>query len=106
MPEGKLTLRWQFQVTGPPDFKTGKGTPGTGVLFVDGKPVGGGKIAITCPLAYGLSGDGLSCGRDTLTPVSADYHNRGEYAFTGTIRRVIVDTGNDQKPLPKAPTRD
>ena len=31
---------------------------------------------------------------------------RGEYAFTGTIRRVIVDIGGDQKPMPKTPERD
>jgi arylsulfatase A-like enzyme len=104
VPEGKLTLSMQFQVTGPPDFKAGKGAPGTATLFVNGKQVGIGKIAVTCPLAYSLSGDGLSCGRDTLTPVSADYH--GENAFTGTIRRVIVDIGNDQKPMPKTPDRD
>jgi hypothetical protein len=106
LPEGKLTLRCDFQVTGPPDFKIGKGTPGTVMLSVNGKQAGIGKIAATCPLAYSLSGDGLSCGRDTLTPVSADYHGRGEYAFTGTIRRVIVDIGNDQKPMPKTPDRD
>ena len=102
--EGKLTLSMQFQVTGPPDFKEGKGAPGTVKLFANGKQIGIGKIAVTCPLAYSLSGDGLSCGRDTLTPVSADY--RGEYTFTGTIRRVIVDIGNDQKPMPKNPERD
>jgi arylsulfatase A-like enzyme len=106
MPEGKLTLSMQFQVTGPPDFKAGKGAPGTATLFVNGKQVGIGKIAVTCPLAYSLSGDGLSCGRDTLTPVSADYHGRGEFVFSGTIRRVIVDVGNDQKPMPKLPERD
>ena len=73
-------------------------------LSVNGKQVGIGKIPVTCPLAYSLSGDGLCCGRDTLTPVSADYHD--EYVFTGTIRRVIVDIGNDQKPMPKGPDRD
>jgi arylsulfatase A-like enzyme len=104
LPEGKLTLSMQFQVTGPPDLKAGKGAPGMVTLFVDGKQVGVGKIAMTCPLAYSLSGDGLSCGRDTLTSVSADYH--GENGFTGTLRRVIVDTGNDQKAAPKAPERD
>ena len=106
LPTGKLTVTWQFQVTGPPDFKAGKGAPGTGKLFVNGKQAAIGKIAVTCPLAYGLSGDGLSCGRDTLTPVSADYYGRGEYAFTGAIRRVIVDIGNDQKQMPKAPERN
>ncbi len=104
VPEGKAMLRWEFTVTGPPDFKVGKGAPGAGKLFINGKQVGAGKIAVTCPLAYGLSGDGLSCGRDTLTPVSADY--RDEYPFTGTIRRVVVDVGPVKTPAPKAPDRD
>jgi arylsulfatase len=95
-----VTLRWEFKKTGPPDFKVGKGAPGTGKLFINGKQVGEGKIPVTCPIAYGLSGDGLSCGRDTLTPVSADY--REEYPFTGIIRRVIVDLGSDQHPMPEA----
>jgi arylsulfatase len=106
LPEGKSTVRWEFQATAPPDFKEGTGAPGAGKLFVNGSLVGSGKIERTCPLAYGLSGDGLSCGRDTLTPVSADYHGRGEYVFTGMIRRVIVDVAPPGQPLPKTPDRD
>jgi arylsulfatase len=104
IPSGAVSLRWEFKRTGPPDFKLGKGAPGVGTLFVNGKEAGSGKIAVTCPLAYGLSGDGLSCGRDTLTPVSADY--RGENPFTGVIRRVVVDVGNDGHPAPKPKERD
>lgn len=104
VPAGKVTLRWEFKVTGPPDFRVGKGAPGTGKLFINDKEVGEAKIEFTCPLAYGLSGDGLSCGRDTLTPVSADY--KAEYPFTGTIRRVIVDLSKDQKEAPMPPKRD
>ncbi len=106
LPEGKSSVRWEFQVTAPPDFKKGSGAPGAGRLYVNGKLVGAGTIERTCPLAYGLSGDGLCCGRDTLTPVSADYHGRGEYAFTGTINRVIVDVGTAMQPPPKTPDRD
>lgn len=106
LPEGKATLRWHFQATAPPDFKKGTGAPGTGRLFINDKLVGTGRIERTCPIAYGLSGDGLSCGRDTLTPVSADYARVIEYPFTGTIRRVVVElTAPGQQP-PKAPDRD
>lgn len=104
IPTGTVTLRWEFQVTGPPDFKAGKGAPGVGKLFINGKEVAAGKIADTIPLAYGLSGDGLSCGRDTLTPVSADY--REEYVFTGTIRRVLVDVTPAKSAAPSPPERD
>jgi arylsulfatase len=106
VPAGKATLRWEFTRTGPPDFKVGKGAPGSGKLFINGKQVGEGKIAITCPIAYGLSGDGLSCGRDTLTPVSADYGRMIEYPFTGRIIRVVVDVGVDREPAPDPRPRD
>jgi arylsulfatase len=104
VPSGKVTLRWEFLTTGKPDFSTGKGSPGKGALFINGTKVGEGKNSVTCPRAYGLSGEGLSCGRDTLTPVSADY--REEYPFTGVIRRVVVDVGADQTAAPKGPDRD
>jgi arylsulfatase len=104
LPAGEASLRWEFAVTGTPDFKLGKGAPGTGKLFINDKQVGEGKIAVTCPIAYGLSGDGLSCGRDTGTPVSADY--RGEYPFTGIIRRVLVDVGPNQHAAPATKNRD
>jgi arylsulfatase A-like enzyme len=104
LPTGKATLRWEFAATTPPDFKAGKGAGGTGRLFINGKQVGEGVIPVTCPLAYSLSGDGLCCGRDTLTSVSADYHS--ENPFTGTIRRVVVDLGATRTPPPKTPARD
>src|SRR5262249_12483715 len=104
LPPGKATVRWEFTKTGPPDFKLGKGAPGAGKLFINGKQVGEGKIGVTCPIAYGLSGDGLSCGRDTLTPVSADYGY--EFPFTGTIRQVTVDVGGDAHPAPEPRPRD
>jgi arylsulfatase len=104
VPAGKVTLRWEFTSTGAPNFKLGRGAPGKGKLFINGKMAGEGTIDVTCPVAYGLSGDGLCCGKDTGTPVSADY--RGEYPFTGAIRRVVVDVGANRHPAPKALNRD
>jgi len=97
VPAGKVTFRWEFTRTGVPDFKVGKGAPGTGKLFINGKQVGEGKIAVTCPIAYGLSGDGLSCAKDTGTAVSADYFG-SEFPFTAKIYRVVVEVGADQHP--------
>lgn len=97
IPTGKVALKVEFQRTGNPDFKLGKGAPGVAKLFINGKQVGEGKIAVTCPIAYGLSGDGLSCGRDTGTAVSADYNGQ-EFPFTARIFRVVVTVGNDQHP--------
>jgi arylsulfatase len=106
LPTGKATLRWEFHTTTPPDFKSGKGAGGTGRLIINGKKVAEGPIPVTCPLAYSLSGDGLSCGRDTLTAVSADYGRETEFPFTGVIRRVVVDLAPQQTAIPRTPDRD
>jgi arylsulfatase A-like enzyme len=106
VPKGKLSLRMEFKTTGPPDFKIGKGSPGIATLFINDKEVGTGKIPVTTPMAYSLSGDGLSVGRDTLSAVSLDYAGSTFPFIGGTIRRVTVDTGNDQPPMPKLPERD
>src|SRR2546423_14640075 len=96
----------EFKQTGPPDFKIGKGAPGTVTLFINGKQVGEGKIPVTVPIQYSLSGDGLSVGRDTLSAVSLDYMG-SNFPFTGgVIRRVTVDVGNDQHPAPPPKFRD
>lgn len=103
VPAGKVSLRVEFVRTGAPDFKVGKGAPGDVKLFINGKQVGEGKIPVTCPLHFGLSGDSLCCGWDSVSPVSADY--RGEYHFTGALRQVTVNVG-DQHPTPKPRERD
>jgi arylsulfatase len=105
VPAGKLSLSMEFKTTGPADFKNGKGAPGIVTLFINDKAVGSGKIATTCPIGYSLSGDGLSVGRDTLSAVSLDYMG-SEFPFTGTIRRVVVELGNDQLPAPRPKFRD
>jgi len=73
VPAGKVTLRMEFKKTGAPDFKVGKGAPGTVALFINGNAVGSGEIPVTVPIGYSLSGDGLAIGRDTLSAVSLDY---------------------------------
>jgi arylsulfatase len=105
VPAGKLTLSMEFKKTGAADFKNGKGAPGTVTLYINDKAVGSGTIPVTCPLAYSLSGDGLSVGRDTLSAVSLDYAG-SEFPFTGTVRHVVVDLGNDQHVAPQPKFRD
>src|SRR5262249_44818634 len=105
LPAGTLKLRMEFSKTGAPDFKIGKGSPGTVRLFVDEKMAGEGKIPVTVPLGYGLSGDGLVCGKDTVSAVSAAYAG-SEFPFTGRIRRVTVDVAPDQHETPARKERD
>ena len=89
VPEGKSTLRYEFEPTGNPDFTKGKGVPGRAQLYIDGKLVGQADLPVTVPLVIGLGG-GLSIGRNPGSPVSQLY--RPPFAFTGTIFKVIADT--------------
>ncbi len=92
VPAGETTLRFEFDRTGPPNMAEGKGSPGIGRLYIDGRKVGEKEIPVTVPLAFALSGEGLCCGWDSLTPACSAY--RTEFPFTGTIRKVVVDVGN------------
>ena len=92
VPAGKATLRFEFQTTAPPDFAQGRGAAGIGRLFIDGRQVGQIEIPMTVPLVFALSGEGLCCGWDSLSPACSVYHD--EFPFTGTIRQVVVDVGN------------
>lgn len=92
VPEGRHTLRFEFEVTGKPDIRNGKGAPGRGQLYVDGKLVGQADIAITMPLSLGLGG-GIVCGADTGAPVTPDY--KPPFKFTGTLHGVTVDVSGE-----------
>ena len=52
VPEGRHKLRFEFEVTGKPDIGKGKGAPGRGQLYIDGKLVGQADIPLTMPLSH------------------------------------------------------
>ena len=89
VPTGDVTVRYEFKRTGPPDFAAGKGSPGIGSLYIDGNRVAEAKIPVTVPLAFSLSGEGLSVGWDSLSPAVTAYDDA--FRFTGTIRKVVID---------------
>ena len=92
VPEGPHKLRFEFEVTGKPDIAKGKGAPGKAQLYVDGKLVGEGDVAVTMPLSIGLAG-GIVCGADTGSPVWDKY--KPPFKFTGTIHNVTVDLSGE-----------
>jgi arylsulfatase A-like enzyme len=91
VPAGTVKLRYEFEPTGPPDLKAGKGAPGRGQLYIDGKLVGNVPFDATVPITFGI--EGLSCGYDFGETVSHDY--KAPFRFTGTLRRVVVDVSGD-----------
>ncbi len=89
---GRHELRYEFEVTGPPDIANGKGTPGHAQLYIDGKLVGQTEFAHTTPLSLGLTG-GITVGADPGAPVAPFYNS--PFKFTGTIHSVTFDVSGD-----------
>jgi arylsulfatase A-like enzyme len=90
--EGRHELRFEFEVTGEPDIKHGKGAPGSGRLYVDGELVGQVDIPVTMPLSLGLGG-GIMCGADTGSPVWDKYEP--PFRFTGMLHSATVDVSGE-----------
>lgn len=92
IPEGKCTLRYEFEPTGKPDIKVGKGSPGRGQLYINGKLVGQAEFPHTVPLSIGLGG-GITVGRKEGSPVTGDF--KPPFPFTGKILKVTIDTSGE-----------
>jgi arylsulfatase len=92
VPHGKSQVRYEFEPTGGPDIAHGKGAPGRGQLYINGKLVGQADIPVTIPLLMGL-GEGLTCGRDQGSPVSSEYQS--PFPFTGKMQKVEVDVSGE-----------
>ncbi len=92
VPEGRHQLRFEFEATAPPDFTTGRGSPGIAQLYIDGRLVGHADVPVTTPLSLGLA-SGLRVGRAPGSPVCPDY--RPPFEFPGTIHSVTVDVSGD-----------
>ena len=84
LPEGKVTLVYDFTYDGGGLHKGGKGT-----LSINGKMVGEGRIEKTMGAVYSLAGDTADVGMDAWSPVTDDY-DPWDNAFTGTIKTVKV----------------
>ncbi len=88
LPAGQHQVRMEFAYAGG-----GLGKGGTVTLFVDGKQVGQGPIAITAAMVFSCD-DGCDVGVDNGSPVSQDYGARGN-EFTGRVRGVQLAIAED-----------
>jgi arylsulfatase A-like enzyme len=82
LPEGKVSLKTEFHLE---DSKTGSGTL---KMFVNGKAAGEGTIKRST-FRHGL--EPFEVGRDSITPVSPSYKEKGTFPFTGTIEKIRFD---------------
>jgi arylsulfatase len=93
VPSGHHKLRFEFEVTGPPNIPGGKGVPGRAQLYFDDKLVGHADFPYTTPLMFGVAGGALETGRDSGAPVTREY--APPFEFTGTIDSVTVDVSGE-----------
>ncbi|MET9460378.1 arylsulfatase [Streptomyces canus] len=91
VPEGRHTLRFEFEPTGSPDIASGKGSPGRAQLYVDDRLVGEIEMPFTTPVAFNPGG--MCCGANPGSAVTSDY--RAPFRFTGTLHSVTVDMSGD-----------
>jgi arylsulfatase A-like enzyme len=89
---GKHTLRYEFEVTGKPDFSKGMGTPGIGQLYIDEKLVGQIDLPVTTPISLGLTG-GILAGSAPGAPIGDFY--QPPFEFTGTLQSVTIDVSGE-----------
>ena len=85
LPEGEVTVRMEFAADAPKPATGGEVT-----LFIDGRPVGKGRMDHTVPIRF--SGyAGMDIGRDNGGVVDLGYADRKPFPFTGTIKKVTFD---------------
>ena len=87
VPSGEHQLRMEFKYDGG-----GLGKCGSVNLYIDGKPVGSGRIEHTEGIGFGY--EYTDVGRDALSPVTDDY-GQSDNAFSGTIQWVEMEGGQD-----------
>lgn len=90
IPAGAHQVRMEFKYDGG-----GLGKGGTATLYIDGKPVGEGRIGATAMGTFSLD-ETTDLGEETGTTVAEDVTVKSS-RFNGAIRFVQIDVGLDDK---------
>jgi len=95
---GKDTLaagRHVIELTFTPESPT-PGAPANVKIAVDGKEIAKGRIDVQVPQRCGT--ETMDVGMDCVSPVCADYEEKGTFPFTGTIDSVTFAFGKAKPP--------
>jgi len=85
----------EIQLDFTPESKT-PGCPADVVLSVDGEAVAKGRVDEQVPMRCGT--ECMDVGMDCISPVCADYEEKGLFPFTGTIESVTFEFGEHEPP--------
>jgi arylsulfatase len=94
IPEGDHVFSFEFTPTGKPDVAKGKGAPATVKQLIDGKEAGSGDLPVTIPLSLGIGG-GAVVGTDNGSPVMLAEDYKPPFAFTGTVKKALLDVSGE-----------
>ena len=94
LPEGKVTIRYDFKYDGG-----GIGKGGTVTTFVNGEKVAEGRFKRTQGLIFSTD-EGADVSQDDGTNITSDYNER-ENKFTGKITRVTISVKDPEVSSPK-----
>ena len=95
VPEGEVTLRYEFEPTGEANFAVGKGVPALGQIYINGTLAGALQMPHSVPNMFGT--EGLTCGYDGGDRVAPKEYAHA-FPFTGTLKRVTLDISGDLIP--------
>jgi arylsulfatase len=102
LPEGDLSILYEFEATGKGDPNNGNGAPGTGTLYVNDKEVGSVDMDVTVPFLFSI--EGLSVSHDYGD--SVDHQNyESPFPFTGSVDTVTYDLSGEAIKNAEAETR-
>jgi len=90
LPAGKHTIMLDFKYDGG-----GIGKGGLATLTVDGQQAAAGRIKRTLPFRISLD-ETLDIGEDTGTPVCEYYVEQMPFKFTGTLKQVVINIGQEK----------
>ena len=88
IPAGTHQVRLEFAYDGG-----GLAKGGTATLYIDGDPVGTGRVEATIPLIFSTD-ETTDVGSDSASPVSNDYGPK-DSRFTGRVGWIQIDLGED-----------
>ena len=92
VPTGDVSLRYEFEPTGDPDFREGKGSPGRFQLYINNKLVGNLEVPYSTPNMFGVLG--ASCGYAAYDSVNPAVYE-APFRFSGEIKRVVIDVSGE-----------
>jgi arylsulfatase len=92
VPTGDVSLRYEFEPTGDPQFREGKGSPGRFQLYINDHLVGNLEVPYTVPMTFGVLG--ASCGYAAFDSVNPEVYE-APFRFTGEIKQVVIDVSGE-----------